>query len=536
MAIRSRGATGGCCPDCKTPHKNEGGCFGCAGCVPEFLCVIIRLDSGLDADLFGCCKTLYGKAVLECGTSTYSNVSLACKTVGISVDMYITDDVDGCCFTVDVVSYVDQVSFSNCGSPPIIGLDEQAISIRVQAYPEVSLTGTIEVIQPDGVSNSGQFGNIEEGTCPPCGMIRMDRDTEPSWKSLQGVCDRPELSVADKTSIRVFGEDYQQQITDGDLASDEFCWFIGPCKCIPTKACITYEYFDCCFENKTKRLEIELVDCTYGPVEFAVERCGYETDTVTITGTLTNSCEVEWRVVTDQVDISIVRNLTRLEFGAVKYTSTCDISITDVSLPGTSVNPALNLDDIISIDTRCYCAPALDQSCIGACEAIAIPAATGNVQCSPPTLYAEIISDCASEIYPMGASPWGFGTGAPVIPADFGFTSACQNYVAYDPSLGPANLALVTGQCSNTTRQFEFHALGIFYDPPDCTAEELTEADPSNYYIYGRFVSFEGQWDFVHQVTTGSCSPFQLDFEIPAPGNMSDICYCSSTILIRVTL
>lgn len=519
-----------CCCDCYVKHN----VVGCTKCLPELLCVKVEFTGGVE-----CCQFASANSFYLCREDGYQSVNLTCGevTLAISFDLHIVDDE--CCFTMNVVLDEDSVSFSKCGDNFEVGFTNQAFSLFTDDYPPVEVTGLLTVSTRSGISNNGQRGDLSLGEPPPCSLIKMNPRSEPPDLPIED-CQRPELSVASETATRTFGENFATQVANGDLESDEFCWYLSPCQCIPDEVCLTYTAYNVCDGYSTRRYKLTLTDCVYGPEVFEVDRGDpYGADEVTVTGVLTNQCEIIWRVESDAGTFETTLALTRIELNGGpprNYVKRCDVTLGDTEVPDTDTYIE-GLLDVLSISEDCLCLDPPDSLCPGACFAAKVPPVTGFTQCIPPTLYAEIISDCASEIYEMGPSTWGYSVSASVIPSDFGYPLNCQNWIAYR-YYGPGNSItnLLLGSCLNTTRTFEFDTLGIFYITPDCGEDPPDESLPGNYYIYGRFVSFEGQWDFVHPVTTASCNPFQLDFVIPAPGNMSDICYCSENITIRVTL
>lgn len=524
-----------CCCDCFVKHN----VVGCTKCVPEALCVKAEFTGGVD-----CCQYASGMSFYLCREDGYQSVGLACGDVGLtaSFELHIVDGE--CCFTMTLSLGDESVSYSKCGDSFEVGFTDVEFTLSTADYPPIEVTGIVNVAAASGVSNNGQRGDLTIGEGPPCPTIRMNPRSEPADLPIED-CVRPALSIASETATRTFGSDFEQQVADGNLESDEFCWFLSPCQCIPDQVCLTYTYFDICDGYVRHRARLQLTDCGYGPEVFSVDRGGVYPDVITVTGELTTDCEIIWKVTHAAGEFISTAGLTRIELNGAhpkNYVKRCDVTLDQTEVPDTDATNG-NVD-MIMIDEDCYCLKDTDAECPGACFDVRMPP-NANPGCHLAVLTGTIISgDCEFS----GSAEFHASTYEQPPSITSGFLSpsepACQLYYAYDKNLRGFELPLIT--CTSTGYPGEpffgdntdATVRWTLYYPASCVAgDDPVPPSPMGYKLIFESVANCGN---AQDITSGtlspiyaSCDPFELIFEIPFDAPCD--CGCSS-FQLRITL
>ena len=525
-----------CCCDCFVKHN----VVGCTKCLPETLCVKAEFLSGVE-----CCQFASGQTHYLCREDGYLPVPLYCGDIGItaSFQLHIVDDE--CCFTMTLTLGEDSVSFSKCGDNFEVGFDEQEFTLFTPDYPPVEVTGLISVAPAVGVSNNGQRGDLSLGEPPPCPLIKMNPRSDPPDLSIED-CTRPELSVASETAARTFGEDFATQIAAGNLNSDEFCWFLSPCQCVPNEVCLTYTAYNICDGYVRHRAKLQLADCVYGPETFSVDRGGIYPDVITVTGELNTECEIIWKVESDAGEVAFTYGLTRIELNGAhpkNYIKRCDVTLDETEVPGTDATNG-NID-MIMIDEDCYCLEDPDAECPGACFDVRMPPGA-NPDCHLAVLTGTIIQGSCEF---SGSAAFHAATYEQPPSITQGFLqpdeTTCQLYHAYNTDVLGFFLDLIS--CTSTGYpgdpffgdQTDATVRWTLYYPSSCVAAggDPVPPAPMGYRLMYEFVANCG---FEQETTSGtvsptyaSCDPFELIFEMPF--NAPCDCGCSS-FQLRITL
>jgi hypothetical protein len=558
MALTRRGGTGGCCNDCSDVHNgDERQPCGCMGCLPQWICLIIELDGSNDSEFTECCKFMYAKTPLICGTDNYETVQVGCGNVGLVVSFAIDNSGGDCCFVVTVTSAIEEVVYRVCADPytgrPSVGLDDY-LSIAVQTYPAIQATGTISVAGMSGVSNSGQYNGTEVDpytgeisvVCPKCSPIRLNPRKEPVPDPPIEPCDRTSLTIATKTAVRNFGEDWQQQIADGNLFASEFCWFVSPCKCIPDKVCVDYVFSEDCATAgiNLKRFSLDLIDCMYGPEVFTARRGAYGTDTITIWGELNQFCEIVWTVETDFGGGTFTKALTRIDLDP-DLSKRCDVSLAETSVPNTGLDG--NLDDTILVSEQCVCVAKDDDLCPRSCEDLRAPP-NADPTCYLAVLTATVISggcDFEDFAFPMHFNAY---EDHPAITSDsLPVPDSCQHYHSYDINVRSSYVNFPQCDTLGTTPPSDGGYLSTatrfaLYFPTLCDSRQPGEYQDTNPGLYRLVYEIQTSCNLSTTTISGtlspsssSCDPFELIFDVPFNDITDCTCNCSS-FQLKITL
>lgn len=545
---RAAGGSGNCCGDCQEMSE----ACGCAGCVPQALCVIIEVTDGPD-----CVHFMWDRVFHACSSNGYGSAVLEFDGGTLTVLPYIEEVNGECCFKVEMTSGFETLTYSKCGSQFEIGL-ESTFSIQYTAYASDTISGNIIVGGSSGVSNSGQYGNLETGECPSCSAIRLiprGPNAEPPVEP----CDRTAITVATKTAER------RLDLTDPNLFDEEFCWFLSPCKCIPSKVCVSYQAISEC-EDAFSRFEMNLIGCTYGPATVSVDRGTYGggVDDVVITGVLTSDCKIVWTAVSSFGTGTYTSGMGRVEkvpgSKPRQFTKICDVTTggNSIEIPGTDIITPGILDSFL-VEERCLCLEFTDNLCGLACSDIRMPPlvdSDGNPNTNPEdcflvVLTAEIVGSCdfAGLSFEMHArnyeNPPNVGDSPITIPYD-----ACQIYDVYDPdtflyetsSIDCLTLSYavppLVGDVNHLLAKFS-----LAY-PTNCDIDVDAAPVPSGYRLHYELSSICGdQADPGNTSTTNgvlapsssSCDPFELIFDVPFSPVPGCDCSCSS-FQLKITL
>ena len=539
MKIRPRGATGGCCPDCMDRHKLSCGC----GCIPEWLCVIAEFTSE------ECCRYATVNLYHECNSDDYSQGQLVCGEAGLIVTASVTKTEVGCCFTVTLSNSLETLTFLKYGDDFEVGFEDGEIEFEIQVnenYPPRFASGTLTVNGLGGVTNKGQFGDLETGECPPCGLIRLNPRAIfpdlPVKLNADEACDRSILSVATKTAERVFGPIDGR---DPDLFEDEFCWFVAPCHCIPDNVCVNYTALTVCEGLKIIRRKLTLKDCVYGPASFTVDRGGpYGADTITIEGILGDDCNITWKVTsTDYGEVEIERGLSRILLNSPPkiYSKRCDLTLDETTVTGFETD---GVEDTIQVTEDCLCLESTDKICPSACEVARMPPGA-NPDCYLVVLTATVMSGCEFGEFSFEMHASTYEQPQSVLQDHLIITEpACQIYHGYNSDL--RNFYLPPQSCTTiqgvdpypTTDMNDLIQRFTLYYPSSCSIDDDPTLNPYNYVLRYELENFCG---FTINVESGSvtpvsasCTPFELVFEVPN----NPACYCGncSTLTVKVTL
>jgi hypothetical protein len=507
--------------------------------------VIIELDPPTDPELeekLACCQFLWGEMYHECGTDMYTTQSLACGELQFFVSTRIVKKDDGeCCVLTTLSTGFDSVTYTKCLEFGLLeGFNLQITSGDDDGEYPCFAAGTIEISSSRGISNPGQFGNIEEGTCPKCRYIRLDPRSEPPDLPVEGAeCERRNnWQNAPKVANRVL------DITDPELFSNEFCWFLPPCKCIPEKLCLKYTYLSDCEGLVTRRVEMQILDCSYGPVTI-------ETDAgdVTITGSLfpNNICAIEWKVEHYKGMFKEVRGLSRIDLSEDRppeFIKRCDVTVSPaIEVPDSSQFIG-GINDTFEVTEECLCFDPPDNSCALSCFDVRMPF-SNNPDCFLTTLTGEIMG-CDFGGYSMEFHAENFENPTSFTQDQLPISvfGACQLYHAYDTvsrnftlpnvdcntpgSYGPPNF----GAVNSTVFKFT-----LAYPTLPCSVSPLTPPVPNNYVLAYELFSVCGLPVLLvngeASPSSASCDPFELIFDVP----FSSVCDCScSSFQLKITL
>ncbi len=545
-----------CCEDCDEIHKE----CGCGGCIPERLCVVVELSGPPDPDI-GCCQYLWGEMYHECGKDTYKVAVLDCDPLILYVSTIIVGNGDNCCVKTTLSTEMDSVTYVSCKLPGdkklnFDVLESFSLLYDDSSYPATYVTGDINVFASRGISNPGQFGNIEEGSCPKCRYLRLNPRKEPIPDlPVEGAeCERRNnWQNSPKVADRVL------DLTDLELFSDEFCWFLPPCKCIPEKVCLKYWYEKECEESSPKRYQLELINCTYGPVTIDTP-----SGQVTIRGTIfeENICQIVWTVDHYKGQEKIKKGLTRVAINDEKpeeFSKRCEVTVSPaVEIPDTAEFEG-GANHTFEVTEECLCLNGSDTSCgLGCYDARMPPVA--NPDCFLTTLTGEILGcDFGGYSMEFHARPYEAPAASlqnqfygeknnfdfPDFPQDPNDWSPCQLYDAYNPELLSFGIQGEGLDCNTpgsygpphfgdvNTSAFRF-SLGY---PTLCDVEPTAPPVPNQYILFYEIFQVCGlptsyEIGAIHP-SSSSCDPFELLFDVP----FTSICDCSCTSFkLKITL